>query len=422
MNVHDLNTTLRCERALQTLAARPSAPLAYLEQRYDLERGQLSAWLAEYNQGSKILSAHRITEVKAKLGGVHTVRLEHAPQATPAVAKAAAPAAAPKAAKAAAKPVAVAVAVARPPLLTADLGKWLDAQKAEIIGRATCFQVRVTPALAKSWLQLNQGNRRASQAKIRRFAAAMGAGKWTLNGETIKFSASGRLLDGQSRLQAVTLAGKPVVLEVRAGLPDLAQQSMDSGETRRGTHTLEMLGEANPGILAPALKLLWLWSKGWLDKIPFGGVRVLENSEIAPLLAQHPALRASAGWTVSSGAKIDRYLLRSEAAFFHYLFGTINAEVRDAFFDAVIDGLGLTKLSPAYHLRERLALERQGEDSGDRRRLRRALVIKAWNHALAGQPCTRLVFGDDDAFPDIAGIKAPEKQRGERRRPLKEAA
>jgi hypothetical protein len=418
MNIHELNTTLRCERALQTLAARPSAPLMYLEHRYDLEQGTLAAWLKEYNEGSKILNVHRIAEVKAKLGGVRTVRLDRTSVAALAVIKSA-PAEA-KPAKVAVKPAAA--AVVRPPLLTADLGKWLEAQKAEITGRAACFQVRVTPALAQSWLQLNQGNRRASQAKIRRFAAAMAAGKWTLNGESIKFSASGRLLDGQSRLQAVTLAGVPVVLEVRAGLPDLAQQSMDSGEMRRGTHTLEMLGEANASILAAALKLLWLWSKGWLDKIPFGGVRVLENSEIAPLLAQHPALRASAGWTISTGAKIDRYLLRSEAAFFHYLFGTINAEVRDAFFDAVIDGLGLTKSSPAYHLRERLALERQGEDSNSRKRMRRALVIKAWNHALAGQSCSRLVFGEDDAFPEVDGIAAPEKQRAQRPRQVKEAA
>jgi hypothetical protein len=289
----------------------------------------------------------------------------------------------------------------------ADIGQWLQAQRLRLTGRVTCFQVEVTPAHAAAWLRFNLGNRKPSRAKIRRFAAAMAAGRWTCNGETVKFSATGRLIDGQSRLQAIELAGVPVVLEVRGGLPDASQQTMDSGELRRGTHTLEMLGEANPGILAPALKLVWLWSKGWLAGSPFGAPRVLENLELAPLLAAHPGLRASAGWTVSSGCKCDRYLLRSEAAFFHHLFGAVDARLRDSFFEAVLEGIGLTKVSPAYHLRERLPELRLGDDTASRKAQRRALVIKAWNFAQAHQPCVRLVQAPDDAFPDIAGLPPP---------------
>ncbi|MCM2304927.1 MAG: hypothetical protein NDJ72_09510 [Elusimicrobia bacterium] len=314
-------------------------------------------------------------------------------------------------------PAAPAPQVPRPPPLGPDLGRWLEAQRVEIRGRVTCFQVAVGPPLASAWLQLNHGNRRPSRAKIRRFAAAMAAGKWSLNGETVKFSATGRLLDGQSRLEAIVQARVPVVLEVRAGLPDLAQQSMDTGELRRGTHTLEMLGEGYPAILAPALKLVFLWQKGWLGGAPFGSSRILENSEIAPLLGSCPALRASVGWTVSAGAKVTRYLLHSEAAFFHWLFGTIDPQKRDTFFAGVIHGLGLTKDNPAYHLRERLVDLRQGEDTGPRKATRRALAIKAWNCAWADLPCASLRHAADDPFPAVHGIANPERQPGGFKRP-----
>lgn len=403
MNVRDPKFTTRLEEALRLLAKQPTRPLSYLTSRFDLESGALAMWLAEFNSGQKMLRADRIDQVKAELGAARVVRIE---KATP-VAKDSAPNASTHGTPAqnAAPVIAAGPKLAAP---TSDIGQWLQQQRAEITGRVNCFQVRVTPAMASAWLTFNKGNRKASRAKIRRFSAAMKAGNWAVNGETIKWSATGRLIDGQSRLMAVELAQVPVVLELRAGLPDLAQQSMDSGEIRRGTHVLEMIGEANPGILAPALKLCWLWSKGWLGKIPFGSARVMENAEIAPLLAKHNALKASAGWTVSGGAKVDRFLLRSEAAFFHYIFGTIDAELRDTFFEGLLDGIGLTKLSPVYHLRERLPIERTGEDSQERKRLRRALVIKAWNSSVMASPLTGLRHSDDDHFPEInTGKKTP---------------
>jgi hypothetical protein len=297
---------------------------------------------------------------------------------------------------------------------TSNIGLWLEQQHAKITGRVHCFQVEVTPAIATAWLAFNSGNRHPSRAKIRRFATAMKTGRWAVNGETIKFSITGRLIDGQSRLMAVILANCPIILEVRAGLPDIAQQSMDVGEMRKGAHTLEMLGEVNPSITAAALKLLWYWGRGWLAGVPFGAQKVMENSEIAPLLEKHAALRSSVGWTVAGGNKIDLMLLRSEAAFFHYLFGTTDAELRDHFFEALCEGVGLTKVSPVYHLRERLLADRGGVGSKDRKVTRYGLVIKAWNAARAAKQVTSLSHSSKEPFPAIDGIATPEREKTER--------
>lgn len=299
--------------------------------------------------------------------------------------------------------------VAAPP--GADLREWLVGQGVKPAATSTVFQVEVSPALAKAWLRFNRGNRNPSAAKVRRFAAAMKANKWHLNGESVKFCATGRLLDGQSRLMAICAAGVPVLLEVRGGLPDLAQATMDSGEVRRGAHMLEMLGERYPTITAPALRLIFQHEEGTLAGNKFGRKSgVLENLEIAPLLARHAGLKASVGWVVSTGHKITHLMAASEAAFFHHLFGLANPKRRDEFFAALADGLGLTRDSAAYHLRERLIAERSAS-AKIAKRDRLALVIKAWNLFHARAKVNQLKFRAEgeaaEQFPAVAGL--PEK-------------
>ena len=402
MNVRDPKFTARCEEALRLLAKQPTRPLAYLTARFGLESGDLAQWLGEFNGGQKTLKAERIDAVKAELGAVKVTRV-----ATP-------PAAGNSARNSVLEKPAPPPSTGKlfPP--SSDIGHWLQQQRVKIMGRVSGFLVEVTPALATQWLTLNTGNRNPSKSKIRRFAAAMAAGAWSVNGETVKFSISGRLIDGQSRLLAIEQAGVPIVLEVRAGLPDVAQQSMDSGELRKGAHMLEMLGEANAVTLAAALKIVWIWSKGWLGGYAFGVSRVMENAEVAPMLAEHAKLKASTGWAVSTGAKIARLMPRSEGVFFHYLFGRSHVETRDAFFDALCEGVGLTKLSPVYHLRERLLADRGGVDTEPRKVLRRALVIKAWNAAVAGEKVSRLAWTDDEGFPDVEGVETPATVKGGR--------
>lgn len=288
------------------------------------------------------------------------------------------------------------------------LRTWLQQQLAppEVLSIISSYRLPVTPDMATAWLAFNDQNRRPSKAKIKRFAAAMAAGKWVENGETIKFSKDGRMLDGQSRLQAIILAKTAVVLEIRGDLPERAQQSMDTGEPRKGVHTLEMMGERMPGVLAPALKLLWLWERGWFAKIPFGVSAVMENGEIGVLLERHNGLKASVGWTAGPGINIRRLMPLSTAAFWHYIFGKIDADTRDAFFDGIAEGLSLTKASPVYHLREQLLDERRTKGRKTRASVIAcgALMIKAWHLVVAGKSCApgQLRWGKDDAFPALA--------------------
>ncbi len=280
----------------------------------------------------------------------------------------------------------------------ADLADWFTAQALKPRAVNLSFEVDLAPAIAVQWLKLNVSNRKPSKAKIKRFAAAMKARRWTLNGETIKFSSSGRLLDGQSRLMAIVMAGISVPVEVRGGLPDFAQESMDCGEIRRGSHTLEMMGEDNPQICAPALRQLWIWEKGYLGGFPFGASRVMENSELKPLLEKHAGIKRSVGWAVTVMRQLRGLMPPSEGAFFHYLLGLADPKLRDSFCEALVEGVGLTKASPVYHLREKLLeLRRDGikgssNNANGGKVYRAALVIKAWNAARDGEKMTCLIW------------------------------
>src|SRR5438105_4834244 len=68
--------------------------------------------------------------------------------------------------------------------------------------------VKVTPELARQWLESNEDNRRLSDEWVRKLARDMVNDEFPNVGETLKFDEKGRLIDGQHRLRAVVLSGK----------------------------------------------------------------------------------------------------------------------------------------------------------------------------------------------------------------------
>lgn len=403
MNEEDPHFTTRCEEALRLLVKRPGLAVKYLERRFGLDDGDVGRWLTMFNRGQKDLRGETIDAAKRGAGAA-VVTSRRAPAVPVPDPQSPIPSGKEEAFGDPKRPAIAPAGAAVGP--AADLGKWMEAEKGKIVGRCTTLLVDVTPALAARWLELNKANRIPSKAKIRRFAAAMKGKRWTVTGETIKFSSGGRLLDGQSRLMALVQAGVNAVLEIRSGLPEEAQKSMDIGELRKGTHTLEMMGEKYPTVLAPALKLIWLLEGGNLGGSKVGRDGILENFQLPEINAKHRDLQISVGWTMTTGSGMVRMLPPGLTAFFHYIFGRVDAELRDTFFEALHEGIGLTKLSPIYHLRERLLSDRHdGTARLNKNRLHRVLMIKAWNASRKSAKVSGLTWLDGEAFPEIDGLK-----------------
>lgn len=407
MSAIDPKLMLRLEPALRCLVKHPNHALSYIAHRFEVDKGDLALWLNEYNGGRKELTEARIDEVKKQAGTISSGKL--VTRETDVVIAGGsrhgktfmtAQVTAHLAETSASTPEAKPIKLAHP---TSNIGAWLDEQKAKTVGVAHCYQVEVTPAIARAWLTLNTGNRKPSKAKIRRFTAAMKAGTWILNGETIKFSITGRLLDGQSRLQAIVNAGVTVALEIRGALPDVAQKTMDCGELRKTSHTLEMLGEHNPNELAAALKMCWLFEKGMLGGNKFGDSAVLENSEVPALIARHPGIKASVGWAKQKADDVRLLMTISEMAFFHYLLGCIDVSARDKFLDELIDGESISKSQPVYHARKLLMVARRDGGAYSQARMRRFVVVKTWNASRAGERWTEVPVKPNEAFPAVNG-------------------
>jgi len=385
------NATSRLEPALRYLAKNPGARVIEVAIKHKVQKADLWAWLGQFNQSRPELAEHVIDGVKAGLSGK--------PPATPRGSAGLVRRVANQMKAGGSQPA----RILGPAGVPGRLDVWLHQQGLQSEPQLS-FEVAVSPAVAAQWLTLNTGNRKPSRAKVRRFAEVIREGKWLLNGETIKFSASGRLVDGQSRLQAIVEAGKPATLEVRGGLPDEAQQTMDCGETRKGTHTLEMMGEANPKVLSPALRLIFKWENGSLGTGGSADVRgrmsVLENLAIKPMLARHPALRASTGWAVARSAQIRKLMPMSEAAFFHYLLGTATRLKRDAFVEQLFTGNALSQ--PVALLRQRILTAQDGRLSAG---ARLKLTVKAWNAFHAGKQLKELTLTPRESMAAIAGVK-----------------
>lgn len=80
----------------------------------------------------------------------------------------------------------------------------------------------ISPQEAQAYLNNNAKHRPIKEKKVAEYMAEMVDGKWRLNGKTICFDSTGRLLNGQHRLSAVVRAGISLTTVVVRGLdPDL---------------------------------------------------------------------------------------------------------------------------------------------------------------------------------------------------------
>lgn len=99
----------------------------------------------------------------------------------------------------------------------------------------------VTPEIARQWLEQNRNNRPLNEAHVARLASKMVSDAWVFTHQGIAFDVSGRLVDGQHRLHAITRAGKSIMLPVTTGVPPESFQHIDvDGSSRRACDLLSI--------------------------------------------------------------------------------------------------------------------------------------------------------------------------------------
>lgn len=117
-------------------------------------------------------------------------------------------------------------------------------------------------------LSRSENFRRVREDSVRRYAADMIAGRWKNNGETLKFSHDGKLLDGQHRLLASIRAQAqglpPIEFTVLRNVALSAVETLDAGRSRTAADWIRLERVPNVNACASVARFLaYAERSGW---------------------------------------------------------------------------------------------------------------------------------------------------------------
>lgn len=272
-------------------------------------------------------------------------------------------------------------------------GRWIDVQTPR------CEMMTFEPQMCEEILRgHNNHNRPLRRSRAQRYAEDMRAGAWQVNGETVKFAASGELLDGQTRLMGCVLSGVPFTTWAAFGLDADAFQTIDGGISRTAGDALAIDGEANATNLAATLALVWLDERGKLEQVG----KAPSTPILLDVLARHPGIREACGQ--KRRLLKDTFLHPRVATFCLYRFGQLDPDAARRFFEDLRLGAGLPAGDPVLALRNRLVADKIAKNKPDTSYVL-AIVIKAWNYRRQGRTIRHLRWRTEgDAAEDFPRI------------------
>jgi hypothetical protein len=249
----------------------------------------------------------------------------------------------------------------------------------------------IGPNEATKLLQANQGNRKLNNRHIEFLTREILLGNFKQTGDTIKISSTGRLLDGQHRLNAIIKSGKTIPVSFCEGLDDDTFTVIDTGKNRTGADILSLQNCKHPNELSATIRLIVALEN---DKQK---VRI-SNTEILKVQEKNPELVEIVNLICSENRKFKMMPVSSVAALY-YLFSKKNHSQCEDFFNKYYTGLGLASTHPIYQLRDKLI-----RDSTNKSKLsvmfKIAYTIIAWNLYIKDKTVKKLDF-DPDKFPKV---------------------
>lgn len=262
--------------------------------------------------------------------------------------------------------------------------------------------VSVTPTLAKKLLEMNTQNRPMSGPTLKHYVTQMKDGHWKFAGGTISISKTGRILDGQHRLEAIVQANTTQKFNIQTGLDDTTFDVFDTGRNRTGSDILGILGHKNSGAMASALKIIMAYDRKHLAKgKTLNKHERITNHDLATWTGDMELLKEC----IAFGSRCysdSRLFAPATYAAFLYLFGRKNQEQAQFFFHSLVTGenISANKHSAIYYLRQKLintAASRAKHPTEERY----AWLIKTWNFYREDQNVKRITWTEDENFPKI---------------------
>ena len=264
----------------------------------------------------------------------------------------------------------------------------------------------ITPSLAVEWLAKNLNFRKKRQWWVADIARDITAGRYALNGETIKFNERGELIDGQHRLSAVVLAGVPIQSYVVFGVR--GESTIDRGHSRLFSDELTNMGHKHVTVLAAVLRMVYRYERAGSAALLNKNVQqfgVATTGELLEVLSRHEKAAAAVCKVVNHQGIISQSIL----GFVTYM-GVVRcptaADIVDPFLEGITDGANLSTDDPLFHLRNRMLVNKSSKAKLSPVAVL-ATTIKAWNRYKMSLPSTAASirwtsFGKTrEEFPDF---------------------
>ncbi len=253
----------------------------------------------------------------------------------------------------------------------------------------------ITPEKAEAWLKKIGRNRRLSEKQVDKLARAMKEGRWSLNGQTIKFNNHGELFDGQHRLHAVLRSGCTIQSVVLFGIHDPnAVETVDVDTRVRGVSQIleTWYGVKNASHVGAIARRLLAWESTvykhsftlknelfkYMPQKEIIDYAVENQREINPIFAD-----------VKHSLPLRRCKAASATTTALIICNRVDDVATMMFIEGLKTGANLPEKSSVMLLRDRMITPPERGGLGWEQELM-ALIIKAWNYHAANKTMTNL--------------------------------
>ena len=247
-------------------------------------------------------------------------------------------------------------------------------------------------------------NRKLTDAQVETVVAdILRPGAWKPNGDTIRFTPNGQVIDGQGRIVALLLACRKnpdasFVTDLRFNVPPEAFSTIDTGRKRTSKDVLDMAHISN-GYLMSAIARLWHgYHVGRVKTSP-----KITNDQVLRIVRENENLFIDA--TRMTAHAIKEVRIPGAVLGFCCALALRTDRAKTAlFFNQLSTGLNLKQTDPAYVLgRATKNKAKVNPRKGADRIEAAALTIKALNAHFRNDEIDVLRWGRNEAFPRFVG-------------------
>jgi hypothetical protein len=251
-------------------------------------------------------------------------------------------------------------------------------------------QVRdITPQMAAELLSKNTKNRVLRPRNVKFLSQQMEDGAWHLTGSGIQIGVSGRILDGQHRLQAVIESGCTVPMFIVSGIDDAAMSVIDTGMNRRANDVLSISGIKNSGAIAGGVKKILAHKRSKTHGGKLHRYEQATNQQVLDFAIENSEFlneifnKSQKYYRSFPAVTISGYM-----AHYHRFYGEDKDRV-DQFFMSLASGVGDGIKDPAIVLRNKLMRDKMTAGVLTPKE-KDAIITSAWKYYRKGKKINHL--------------------------------